>query len=388
MYFLMNKDDILAEFYVLKRNDIHECVMTKQFKELPWFIKDINTFVKQRLHGIVRPDVHRYLDTFDMYQPETIIERTRCLSMRDTLWVKAENDIIDWVDVSYFRRTFSTAIHTPVLTAGLLNMDGTWPELSTGGDFDKCWVTRDDGQYLLKACGGTASYCQLEPYNEVLVSPLFEKLARGVHYSLTRINDRMYSTCKSFTDEECGFVEADMHCYKWADLDAELRRYKYLHHDAIKGFIIASAITVNPYRTFDFGLEFLNDTFELLGVCQPHDYNRAMFPDLSTYEADIGLDEALNRVNDLNKHRNHMELAKDLIDDEIRAELINLKDMWLEVPEDDTFTRNRINICNEFKNKQIDRLLGDRKVFSVIGSTKRVKMSIADLLSKAEGMIK
>ena len=47
----------------------------------------------------------------------------------------------------------------------------------------------------------------------------------------------------------------------------------------------------------------------------------------------------------------------------IRSDLINLKDLVLEVNTDDKFDKNRLAIVNEFKNIQIDRLLGKHRQF-------------------------
>ena len=128
--------------------------------------------------------------------------------------------------------------------------------------------------------------------------------------------------------------------------------------------LIADAVCINTDRHYgNFGFLVDNDTFERVSMAPVFDFNLAMFPyadwqdgfsDMETWISERG-----PRIG-----TNYYEVAKALLTSEVRSELINLKDLDLVVETDDKFPTTRLRIVNEFKNVQIDKILGNKRQFN------------------------
>ena len=127
--------------------------------------------------------------------------------------------------------------------------------------------------------------------------------------------------------------------------------------------IVADAVCINQDRHFgNFGFLVNNETFERVAMAPVFDHNLAMFPYADWYEGFPDMDKWI-RERGPQIGTDYYETAEALMTPAIRSDLINLKDLVLEVNTDDKFDKNRLAIVNEFKNIQIDRLLGNHRQF-------------------------
>ncbi|GFI10984.1 hypothetical protein IMSAGC007_03456 [Lachnospiraceae bacterium] len=155
-----------------------------------------------------------------------------------------------------------------------------------------------------------------------------------------------------------------------------LKEYaKYGDEDLFRRMIAADAVTVNPDRHYgNFGFLICNDTFEKIKMAPVFDYNLAMAPYADWREGFLDMDGWIRKRGPV-FGGSYYEAAKSMMTPGIRSELVHLKDLELEIPTDQKFTKERLEIMNRFKNIQIDRLLGGRRQFGFGDIRQKYEMS-------------
>lgn len=366
-YYLMNKDTKLMKFSIDGEGVMEQCSVIEQYTDLPIWLPDIDTWISKRSAAKHRKHVQSILDMMGGRTLSGFIGLTHCLSLNDTLWVKSALENINWDSVSLYSNDFDEVVSKLSFDGnGLCGMkfSTTSPELTTDGAFDKCWVKEDD-IYLIKAGSTGASNAGMEPYSEVLASQVYTCLCENsVQYKLTRYDGRVVSKCKLFTAEEYGYKAAAIFNLVTPNINKLLNEFsKFGGEDNFRRMIVADAVCINQDRHFgNFGFLVNNETFERVAMAPVFDYNRAMFPYADWYEGFPDMDKWV-RERGPQIGTDYYETAEALMTPAIRSDLINLKDLVLEVNTDDKFDKNRLTIVNEFKNIQIDRLLGNHRQF-------------------------
>lgn len=392
MYYFMNKDTILAEFDIQGSGELESCIITKVYNELPPWIDNLQTWLTNRNAAKHRLFVKKLLEDLQSDTLSGFIRLTHCLSLTDTLWVKSDNENVLWDGVSLYRNKFNYVLSRLSFDGnGLygLNVPTTSPELTTDGSFDKCWINEDEDICLVKAGSSGASNLGREPYSEVIASPIFEELCGGIKYVLDRYHGRVVSKCKLFTTEDIGYKPYCEIFPRGGDLVTIMDEYaKYGSDDIFRRMILADCVTINRDRHFaNFGFFVDNNTFDILGINSPFDYNLAMFPDADWYEGftDMSLWQE-KRKPVLGK--SYKSVAESLLNNTLRSELKNLKDLVLTIECDSKFDSERLEIVNRFKNIQIDNLLGISRQFyfeDIRDRHRDNKTTINDILKRAEG---
>lgn len=366
-YYLMNKDTKLMKFSIDGEGVMEQCSVIEQYTDLPIWLPDIDTWISKRSAAKHRKHVQSILDMMGGRTLSGFIGLTHCLSLNDTLWVKSALENINWDSVSLYSNDFDEVVSKLSFDGnGLCGMkfSTTSPELTTDGAFDKCWVKEDD-IYLIKAGSTGASNAGREPYSEVLASQVYTCLCENsVQYKLTHYDRRVVSKCKLFTAEEYGYKAAAIFNLVTPNISKLLNEFsKFGGEDNFRRMIVADAVCINQDRHFgNFGFLVNNETFERVAMAPVFDYNRAMFPYADWYEGFPDMDKWI-RERGPQIGTDYYETAEALMTPAIRSDLINLKDLVLEVNTDDKFDKNRLAIVNEFKNIQIDRLLGNHRQF-------------------------
>lgn len=366
-YYLMNKDTKLMKFSIDGEGVMEQCSVIEQYIDLPIWLPDIDTWISKRSAAKHRKHVQSILDMMGGRTLSGFIGLTHCLSLNDTLWVKSALENINWDSVSLYSNDFDEVVSKLSFDGnGLCGMkfSTTYPELTTDGAFDKCWVKEDD-IYLIKAGSTGASNAGREPYSEVLASQVYTCLCENsVQYKLTHYDGRVVSKCKLFTAEEYGYKAAAIFNLVTPNISKLLNEFsKFGGEDNFRRMIVADAVCINQDRHFgNFGFLVNNETFERVAMAPVFDYNLAMFPYADWYEGFPDMDKWI-RERGPQIGTDYYETAKALMTPSIRSDLINLKDLVLEVNTDDKFDKNRLAIVNEFKNIQIDRLLGNHRQF-------------------------
>lgn len=363
----MNKDTKLMKFSIDGEGVMEQCSVIEQYTDLPIWLPDIDTWISKRSAAKHRKHVQSILDMMGGRTLSGFIGLTHCLSLNDTLWVKSALENINWDSVSLYSNDFDEVVSKLSFDGnGLCGMkfSTTSPELTTDGAFDKCWVKEDD-IYLIKAGSTGASNTGREPYSEVLASQVYTCLCKNsVQYKLTHYDGRVVSKCKLFTAEEYGYKAAAIFNLVTPNISKLLNEFsKFGGEDNFRRMIVADAVCINQDRHFgNFGFLVNNETFERVAMAPVFDYNLAMFPYADWYEGFPDMDKWI-RERGPQIGIDYYETAKALMTTSIRSDLINLKDLVLEVNTDDKFDKNRLAIVNEFKNIQIDRLLGNHRQF-------------------------
>lgn len=366
-YYLMNKDTKLMKFSIDGEGVMEQCSVIEQYTDLPIWLPDIDTWISKRSAAKHRKHVQSILDMMGGRTLSGFIGLTHCLSLNDTLWVKSALENINWDSVSLYSNDFDEVVSKLSFDGnGLCGMkfSTTYPELTTDGAFDKCWVKEDD-IYLIKAGSTGASNAGREPYSEVLASQVYTCLCENsVQYKLTHYDGRVVSKCKLFTAEEYGYKAAAIFNLVTPNISKLLNEFsKFGGEDNFRRMIVADAVCINQDRHFgNFGFLVNNETFERVAMAPVFDYNRAMFPYADWYEGFPDMGKWI-RERGPQIGTDYYETAEALMTPAIRSDLINLKDLVLEVNTDDKFDKNRLAIVNEFKNIQIDRLLGNHRQF-------------------------
>lgn len=368
MYTLMNKDRKILDFEIQGAGNMEYCTPAKQYEKFPFWISDINKWLTDRGAAKHRYHINEILEKCGGKTPSGFIRLTHCLSLNDTLWVKSEEEDLKWTDVSLYTNPFNEIISKLSFDGiGLYGeqMSTTSPELTTDGNFDKCWVREDSAIILIKAGSQGASNAGMEPYSEVLASVIYEKLCNGVRYALSQYHGKTVSRCELFTSETYGYKPAAVCGMTGTPMPLLLKEYaKYGDEDLFRRMMIADAITINPDRHFgNFGFLVNNDTFERVKMAPVFDYNLAMAPYADWHEGFLDMDDWIEKRGPV-FGGSYYETAESMMTSAIRSELINLKDLELKIPTDQKFTKERLEIMNRFKNIQIDRLLGGHMQFS------------------------
>lgn len=369
MYTLMNKDVKLLDFTIEGEGVLERLTAVKQYSSLPQWFDSIHQWVTNRSSAKHRHNVRRILNETGGNTPSGFIRLTHCLSLSDTMWVKSDNESVSWNDVSLYRNEFNDALSKSSFDGSEFHsqqLPMTSPELTTDGAFDKCWVRDEYGAYLIKAGSTGASNAGREPYSEVLASQVYERLCSyNVIYKLKSYNSRVVSRCMAFTDEKYGYKPASDFTLMGMSLPDLLNEFdKFDSADLFREMIIADAVTINQDRHFgNFGFLVDDDTFERITMAPVFDFNLAMFPYADWYEGFPDMDAWISKRGP-QIGSDYYSTAQALMTPAIRCELINLKDLELEVETDDKFDAMRLKVVNKFKNIQIDRILGNRRQFS------------------------
>ncbi|MCI9478321.1 MAG: hypothetical protein HFI21_04880 [Lachnospiraceae bacterium] len=379
MYTLMNKDRKLLDFKIQGTGNMEYCDPVKQYEAFPFWINDINQWLTNRGAAKHRQHINDILEKCGGKTPSGFIRLTHCLSLNDTLWVKNDREHLKWADVSLYTRPFNEIISKLSFDGNGLygeQMSTTSPELTTEGSFDKCWVREGETVILMKAGSAGADNAGMEPYSEVLASAVYESLCNGVKYTLGRYRGKTVSRCELFTDEAWGFKPASVCGMSGTPLPLLLKEYaKYGDEDLFRRMIAADAVTVNPDRHYgNFGFLICNDTFEKIKMAPVFDYNLAMAPYADWREGFLDMDGWIRKRGPV-FGGSYYEAAKSMMTPGIRSELVHLKDLELEIPTDQKFTKERLEIMNRFKNIQIDRLLGGRRQFGFGDIRQKYEMS-------------
>ena len=368
-YYLMNKDTKLMKFRIDGQGAMEQCSIVEQYAKLPIWFTNVSKWISERSAAKHRRHIQDILDCTGGRTLSGFISLTHCLSLNDTLWIKSETENVTWDSVSLYSNNFDEVISKLSFDGnGLcgIQFSTTSPELTTDGAYDKCWIRNNNLIQLIKAGSTGASNAGREPYSEVLASQVYNVLCKdSVQYELSHYDGRVVSRCNLFTTESCGYKSATVFNLLGLTLPELIEEFfKFGGEDNFRRMIVADAVCINQDRHFgNFGFLVNNETFERVAMAPVFDYNLAMFPYADWYEGFPDMDKWI-RERGPQIGTDYYETAKALMTPAIRSDLINLKDSVLDIETDDKFDRNRLAIVNEFKNIQIDRLLGNHRQFN------------------------
>ena len=91
-YTLMNKDTPLCDFYIEGEGELELCKITREYKTLPFWCKDIDSWTAGRSSAKHREHVNKILEMCGGKTKSGFIALTHSLSLTDTLWVKSDRE--------------------------------------------------------------------------------------------------------------------------------------------------------------------------------------------------------------------------------------------------------------------------------------------------------
>ncbi|WP_455654376.1 hypothetical protein [Phascolarctobacterium sp.] len=245
-YILRSKDTPLIEFslfetkeealgtfdfsYSLQINKIH--TVNKQLfpKNLPDNPNEeqLLKWINKRKAPKNRQFVEKILAAIDdSPNPLKYVNVSHALSLNDAYWISSEGSAISWKDCNLYEHPFDEVLSYVAFTGYSQKISGliSSPELTSSGALKKCWSNRPDGIYLIKGDEfmprpDGRSQATIEYYAAQVAATLgFEH----VNYDLEEFHHKsgkkeIVCTCKLFTSENEGFVEAATY-FKQAGID-------------------------------------------------------------------------------------------------------------------------------------------------------------------------
>ena len=253
-----------------------------------------------------------------------------------------------------------------------LQIRTTSPELTTDGNYDKCWIKRGDDTILLKCGSEGARNAGLEPYCEYLSSQFYTKFCKNaVSYGIETYREKVVSSCKSFVNEEYGYKPISLWLDKNTDLSAILKTIEKNNGDMdqFRRMVVADCIMVNSDRHFgNFGFLVNNKDYQIKELVPIFDYNMALSP-YAEFDIDFPIYSEYIKERGPVFGGTYEELGKLFLTSEMKSDLIALKDLELTLPDwcyekhKYQWTNQRTEYINNIKNTMIDRLLGINKCF-------------------------
>ena len=366
-YFIMNKDNPVASFdFVLTDLSIYVVRNIKAIDTLPFgqTVNTLSNWISSRFAAKHRTHLSDYLKSIGCCTTKGFIDLTYGLSIVDTFWIKPEDSLLVWNDVSLYRNDFDEVVqHLAFDGTGLYGkqMSTTSPEFGTNGNFDKCWVRENNKIYMLKRGTSWASNGGLEPYCEVLASQVFYKMHAGILYDLVQFRGYAASKCELFTSEDYQYVPISAFPLVSKELPDVLDFYnKTLGSDeALRKMLICDAITLNTDRHLgNFGFLCNTETNEIVKAAPGFDYNLSMMPYIVNDEF-MNLDAVISKFTPC-LGGDFIRTSKALLTSEIREDLLKLQGIELQLDCDDNFTESRLHYMTDIVNQRIDKILYNR----------------------------
>ena len=371
IYTLINRETSLCDFVIEGEGELELCKVVKEYKPLPFWCEDIDSWIANRSSAKHRSHVNKILEMCGGKTKSGFIALTHCLSLTDTLWVKSDRENVSWSQLNLYENHFDEVISRLSFDGnGLfgIQVSTTSPELTTDGAYDKCWLNEKDGIHLIKAGSGGARNAGLEPYGEVLASQVFEKICDSVKYTLRRYDGRVVSDCKLFTDQNFGYKPISLFYKDLLTLPKLLEIYREFNcEDAFRRMVVADCITLNSDRHFgNFGFLVNNQTFERTDLNPCFDFNMAFVP-FAEEGVDFGISDTDKNVIDFDEYlsergpvigSDYVAPARAILTGEIRKCVEEIRETPLTVACDEKFTERRLEQVNVIKNVQCERILG------------------------------
>lgn len=363
MYYLLNKDDIVAKFNIMGSGVLeHIDVIQVDNSKVPFWINDLETFISNRKAPKHREHIMELLKQCNCDTLSGYLDVTHALSLNDTFWVKkvTEKDLT-WDKVSLYRNKFNSTIAKIAFDGGMYGeqFSSTSPEFTTGGTFAKCWIRENGVIKLLKRGSSGAMNAGLEPYSEYYCSQILAALGLNhVDYNLTHRHGKLASKCDLFTSEEYGLIP-----YSALSKDGNIGRIINFYrkqglYNNIAPMFIADSIMFNEDRHLgNFGFIVNNKTPKIECTAPLYDHNIALL----CYALEDDLINLPRYMRENNKGPrlggDFIPLAKELMTPEMRKRLINMHGFKFKKHPRYNLPDWRLDLLNKIVNQQIENIL-------------------------------
>lgn len=361
MYYIMNKDHIIAEFdYEI--NELGTAVPKLRSGSLPSLFGDmkLKSWLETRRSAKHRAEIAKLLRSLGMTDLKSFIDVSLGLNLTDTLWVKEEHSDSKWADVNLYNNEFSEIVSQTAFMGGVsdFSFKTTSPEYGTDGMLPKCWIRRSDGVYLLK--GGTNGFngAGKEPYSEFFVSQLEDALGiEHISYDLDTYRDRLVSTCKLITSEEISMFPSVYYFKNCSELPEYLACADKMNVGAkLRDMLILDALTCNYDRHLN-NIQFLvnSDTFEVIDLAPVFDNGMGLCSHCKEETVDEFIEYGCNHVPFA--YYSFDDHIPQLMSDDMYERISSIKDFEFMNHQAIPVGEKRLSAMNGFIRNRINKLI-------------------------------
>jgi hypothetical protein len=217
------------------------------------------------------------------------------LSLSDQYWLNpVGEDSKQWSDINFFHNYFSVEMGKSFFDASYTSNDDDFfmtPDSTSNGMLPKTWIrNKDDNKlYLYKAGSGPF---EQEPFNELIASKIYQLLGfdNYVEYKVHHENDRYFSVCENFINENTELVTAsNMRLTKSPLLVKHENEYEFLLNccnefnipnvkESLDVMLAVDYIICNDDRHYgNFGFIRNIDTMQFTGVAPIYDNGTSLW---------------------------------------------------------------------------------------------------------------
>ena len=360
MFYLLNKDNLLARFHIVGEGPLETIKIDEQFTEMPQWISNLGEFIENRRAPKKRENIAKLLEMSGCHTLYGWLSITYALSLIDTYWVKPVDSELTWEKVSLYTHEFNEVVAKTAFEGGLhgYNLSTTSPEYGTDGTFAKCWV-RENGIIKLMKRGSTgARNAGLEPFSEFYTSQIARELRLDhVDYDLRKHGSRVCSVCDAFTSENVGYLPFAGIDTRSSTIPRVLSIFEEygLKQKATDMFIFDAVIFNEDRHKGNFGFLVDNDSNEILDMAPLFDHNIAMlcyaeqddFDRIDSYLSEKGPCIGGEFVED----------ARALLYPEMRKKLQSLHGFQFERHPKYNLLEKRLGALERVINRQIEQIL-------------------------------
>lgn len=245
-----------------------------------------------------------------------IINKSFGLSLSDQYWIKPLETDIAWKDINFFTNEFSTDMGEFLIDNrfnGELDMHS--PDNTSDGLIQKKWIIEDGIRCLMKT--GTPPFVQ-EPFNEVIGSCVLACMSVPyAAYTLVEDDQRFYSKCSNFIDEDHEYVSAYYLCKSMPPkegMEKEEQLRQAMEHYQIRGgeaflrqMLCLDFIIMNVDRHWgNFGFIRNVNTLEVERPAPIFDNGNSLWYDMAHIPEHFDQAKTFRK-----KHRTQIKLVKD-----------------------------------------------------------------------------
>jgi hypothetical protein len=367
----MNKDTTIAELDCI--NNDGEIVFNgvNILGNVPFWLRnlDIDTWISNRRAPSNRKYANIMFSGTGIWDRQQYIDKTKAISLNDTLWVKRKNENITWNDINPYinplNKIVSQLAFGCIVNTG--NIGSPSPELSTGGSFAKCWK-RVNGDICMLKMGRNEWLGEYdnEPFSKYFTAQIAERLGikRHAEYRLGTSKGRTITYSKLFTSEKIGLVTMAQvfggFSATFKDAFNYIRRLGVAEELLFRQMMVLDSLTFNNDRHFNnFGLFVDNNTFDTIGMASIYDNNIALLPTLILNSR--SRQEILSDIKDVHPkyYESFYDLANESITDEIAQRLFGIASNDFKLEQDDRvkLDNKRLKFLEDFVRFNVMQIL-------------------------------
>lgn len=385
MYYLMNKDKIVAEFHkreseALDTNVFFTVTNVADKIMLPFGFENINSWIDGRKSSKHNSHLKSLMTSLGCDDNEGFIQITHAASINDTFWIRSDNETVQWSDISLYKNEFTEVISKLAFEGvGLYSekFSTTSPELACEGSFRKCFrKERETGEYgsdiFIYKRGSLINVTDnltvkgIEPYCEAMASEIAQIICpeNAVSYDMALLHGKLASKCNLFTSEKYGYASLAK-VYGVTDNLNEIMKYfeQYGSEEYLREMLVIDALCFNEDRhAGNYGVVFDNESMEIRSIAPVFDLNISLMPYLKDEDfSNIG-DKLIGMSPKLGE--DFTRLGQVALNDVIRDRVKDIRDFSFSFRGNEEYPEERVKAVEQVVRRQAEAVLSKDKLFT------------------------